>query len=87
MRKIIYQCDKCKREYPYELRAGENDRAILVRRFEWEFCRICDKGVREAIKKYVIQGRDSGTMGAGGNGENACDEHSEACRKDVPVKN
>ncbi len=31
MRKITYVCDRCKREYPYELKYEDSDRGILAR--------------------------------------------------------
>jgi hypothetical protein len=52
MRKIIYQCDICKREYPYELKADEGERGVLAnfKLLKVEVCRQCLKKIMEYIQ-------------------------------------
>lgn len=49
MRKIIYICDCCKREFPYELQAGEKDRAILVNVLGKDLCRKCSNELKQVL--------------------------------------
>ena len=46
MRKIIYKCDACGREYPYELQAGQADRNILKEVVGKDFCYKCLKDLK-----------------------------------------
>jgi hypothetical protein len=50
-RKIIYQCDHCHREYPYELKAGDKDRAMLSTVLDKELCRKCLKKALELLER------------------------------------
>jgi len=49
MKKVIYICDCCKREYPYKLKAGEKDRAILVNVLGKDLCRKCSNELKQVL--------------------------------------
>lgn len=51
MRKIIYKCDNCHREYSYELKAGDKDRGMLLTFLDKELCRKCLKRALELLDR------------------------------------
>lgn len=55
MRHIIYECDWCKRQYPYHLKVEDNDRGILLRvpELKIEICYTCSKKLKQECQKYV----------------------------------
>lgn len=55
MRKIIYICDNCGREYPYELQATDNERGILATVLGKEYCRQCLKKAIELLSNYKLE--------------------------------
>ena len=56
MRAIIYQCDICKREYPYEIKSNEQERGILAKLnyLDIEVCRQCLKKVQDKVKELYV---------------------------------
>ena len=46
VRRITYICDMCGSEFPYEIKADEHDRPMLLRLRNWEVCSRC-------VKKFV----------------------------------
>lgn len=49
MRKVIYVCDICGKEYPYELKSGEKDREILVSVLGKDLCRKCSNELKQVL--------------------------------------
>lgn len=51
MRRIVYQCDRCRREYEYELKVEDAERGILARIPELgiEICRKCLKELKTKL--------------------------------------
>lgn len=49
MRKVTYICDICNKEYPYELQAGEKDRAVLVEVLGKDLCRKCSNELKQVL--------------------------------------
>lgn len=49
MRKVIYICDICKREYPYELKADDRDRGILVNVLGYDLCKKCSNELKQVL--------------------------------------
>jgi DNA-directed RNA polymerase subunit RPC12/RpoP len=49
MRKVIYICDTCGKEYPYELQAGEKDRDILINILGKDLCRKCSSQIKQIL--------------------------------------
>lgn len=55
MRKIIYKCDCCFREYPYMLAAQDSDREVLYKFKNFELCNKCVKLVINYISSLCQQ--------------------------------
>lgn len=49
MRKVVYVCDICKKEYPYELKSDEKDRNILVQVLGSDLCRKCANELKQVL--------------------------------------
>ena len=49
MRKVIYKCDICGREYPYELPAGQKDREVLKEVLGKDYCYKCLKELKAKL--------------------------------------
>jgi len=49
MKRVIYICDQCKREFPYELKLSDKDRSMLLDVYGFDLCRECVKKVKEFI--------------------------------------
>jgi DNA-directed RNA polymerase subunit RPC12/RpoP len=50
MKKVVYICDGCGREYPYLLQAQDAERGILIKICNKNLCRDCYKRVIEFVK-------------------------------------